>query len=95
MIYSASYKTIKIWSADSFTCLKTLKEHGDRICCIIRDQNSKIIFSGSFDNNIKIWNIDTGKCLKTLTGHKKCVYNILFDDLNQTLFSCSLDNSIK
>ena len=91
---SGSYdRTIKIWDAKNFACLKTVETcHQDVIWCL-KMLNSNRIASGS-DKEIKIWDIESGRCMQTLNGHSGSIYGIICLP-NGNLVSCSDDTTIK
>ena len=71
-----------------------IKEHGDRILCIIQ-LSSGILASCSSDKTIKLFNIVGKKyeVLQTLNYHSDEVYKII-ETKNNALISCSNDSSI-
>ena len=86
-------KTVKIWDANYFVCLKTLiTGHQSGISCL-KSLPSNRLATGSF-LNIKIWNIESGECMQTLNGHLYCIFDIVYLP-NGNLVSCSEDKSIK
>ena len=71
-----------------------IKEHGDRILCIIQ-LSSGILASCSSDKTIKLFNINGKKyeILQTLNYHNNNVYKII-ETKNKALVSCSADSSV-
>jgi len=63
--------TLKVWSAVSGKCLKTLTGHTGGVWASQMRRNT--IISGSTDRTLKIWNADTGECVHTLHGHTSTV----------------------
>ena len=60
-------KTIKIWDANTFVCLKTLIGHRLEITSLAKWTSCSIV-SGS-NKEIKLWDIESGQCLQTLNAH--------------------------
>uniref|UniRef100_H2ZI74 F-box domain-containing protein n=1 Tax=Ciona savignyi TaxID=51511 RepID=H2ZI74_CIOSA len=63
--------TLKVWSAVSGKCLRTLTGHTGGVWASQMRKN--LIISGSTDRTLKIWNADTGSCMHTLYGHTSTV----------------------
>ncbi|OCT83557.1 hypothetical protein XELAEV_18021699mg [Xenopus laevis] len=67
LVITSQYNMIKIWSAVTGECLRTLVGHTHNITAMaMRDH---IIISGSADGTIKVWNGESGESLHTLCGH--------------------------
>ncbi|ELU03411.1 hypothetical protein CAPTEDRAFT_96061, partial [Capitella teleta] len=83
--------TLKVWSAITGRCLRTLVGHMGGVWSSQMSDN--IIVSGSTDRTLKVWNADTGQCLHTLYGHNstvRCMH--LF---NNTVISGSRDATLR
>lgn len=63
--------TLKVWSASTGKCLRTLVGHTGGVWSSQMWLN--IIISGSTDRTLKVWNADTGQCIHTLYGHTSTV----------------------
>ncbi|GAB6033258.1 hypothetical protein CHUAL_012859 [Chamberlinius hualienensis] len=63
--------TLKVWSAITGKCLKTLVGHTGGVWS--SQMSGNIIVSGSTDRTLKVWSADTGNCLHTLYGHTSTV----------------------
>lgn len=63
--------TLKVWSATSGRCLRTLVGHTGGVWS--SQMSSTVIVSGSTDRTLKVWDLDTGICLHTLHGHTSTV----------------------
>ncbi|CAG4984415.1 unnamed protein product [Parnassius apollo] len=71
-ILTGSYDmTLKLWCANTGTCLRTLVGHsgGVRSC----QMGGDLVISGSTDCTLRVWNAMTGECLQVLTGHTRTV----------------------
>ncbi|XP_072022500.1 F-box/WD repeat-containing protein 7-like [Amphiura filiformis] len=63
--------TLKVWSATTGKCLRTLVGHTGGVWS--SQMSNNIIISGSTDRTLKVWNADTGQCIHTLYGHTSTV----------------------
>ncbi|CAD7004288.1 unnamed protein product [Ceratitis capitata] len=63
--------TLKVWSAVTGKCLRTLVGHTGGVWS--SQMSGNIIISGSTDRTLKVWDMDTGQCLHTLLGHTSTV----------------------
>lgn len=63
--------TLKVWSAVTGKCLRTLSGHTGGVWS--SQMSANIIISGSTDRTLKVWNADNGYCIHTLTGHTSTV----------------------
>ncbi|XP_033117431.1 F-box/WD repeat-containing protein 7-like [Anneissia japonica] len=63
--------TLKVWSASTGKCLRTLVGHTGGVWS--SEMANNIIISGSTDRTLKVWNADTGHCIHTLYGHTSTV----------------------
>jgi len=66
-IVSGSLDTsIRVWNAETGSCLHTLIGHQSLTSGMeLRDN---ILVSGNADSTVKVWNITNGQCLQTLQG---------------------------
>ncbi|XP_041357229.1 F-box/WD repeat-containing protein 7-like [Gigantopelta aegis] len=63
--------TLKVWSALSGKCLRTLVGHTGGVWS--SQMCGCVVISGSTDRTLKVWNADTGQCKHTLYGHTSTV----------------------
>lgn len=63
--------TLKVWSAITGKCLRTLVGHTGGVWSSQMSGNS--IISGSTDRTLKVWDAETGVCRHTLYGHTSTV----------------------
>ncbi|KAK3100438.1 hypothetical protein FSP39_019973 [Pinctada imbricata] len=63
--------TLKVWSAITGKCLRTLVGHTGGVWS--SQMAGHIVISGSTDRTLKVWNADTGQCIHTLYGHTSTV----------------------
>ncbi|XP_063215815.1 F-box/WD repeat-containing protein 7-like isoform X2 [Bacillus rossius redtenbacheri] len=63
--------TLKVWSATTGKCLRTLVGHTGGVWS--SQMSGSIIISGSTDRTLKVWNAESGQCIHTLFGHTSTV----------------------
>ncbi|XP_035459427.1 F-box/WD repeat-containing protein 7 isoform X3 [Spodoptera frugiperda] len=63
--------TLKVWSAVTGKCLRTLVGHSGGVWS--SQMVNDLVISGSTDRTLRIWNAKTGHCLKVLAGHTSTV----------------------
>lgn len=63
--------TLKVWSAVTGRCLRTLVGHTGGVWSSQMSGNT--IISGSTDRTLKVWDMETGQCVHTLLGHTSTV----------------------
>jgi WD40 repeat protein len=65
--------TIRLWSLETYECIKVLSGHDSGwIWSIKFDHSSQILVSGGEDETIKLWNASSGNCLKTIKPLSLC-----------------------
>lgn len=65
--------TLKVWSAVSGKCLRTLIGHTGGVWSSQMSVEGNIIISGSTDRTLKVWDAESGLCKYTLFGHTSTV----------------------
>lgn len=63
--------TLKVWSAITGKCLRTLVGHTGGVWS--SQMSNNVVISGSTDRTLKVWNADTGQCIHTFYGHSSTV----------------------
>ena len=64
--------TLKIWEVASKQCLRTFREHRDRVMSVGISPGSETIISGSLDGKIKCWNLKSDRSWQTLKVPGPC-----------------------
>ncbi|MDX2232581.1 MAG: NACHT domain-containing protein [Leptolyngbyaceae cyanobacterium bins.349] len=95
LITSSDDQTIKLWDADTGTCLNTLRGHQSGVWWAIWSPDGKRIASCGGDRVIKVWDATTGTCLNTLTGHQSLVSCLAWSPDGKTLASSSRDQTVR
>lgn len=63
--------TLKVWSAVTGKCLRTLVGHTGGVWS--SQMSGNLIISGSTDRTLKVWDAESGMCKHTLYGHTSTV----------------------
>ncbi|RDD47310.1 F-box/WD repeat-containing protein 7 [Trichoplax sp. H2] len=71
IISASDDNTVKIWSASTGKCLKTLCGHTGGVWA--SQLHNNYVISGSTDRTLKVWDVDSGACIHTLSGHTSTV----------------------
>lgn len=60
-LVSSSYdRTIKVWNSDTWTHIKTLEGHPDKVMSVDVASNDEFIISSSWDRTVKLWGHENG-----------------------------------
>lgn len=71
---------IKVWSASSGACLRTLAGHDLLVRALAFDPRSGRLVSASYDKTIKVWDLHSGKMLREFRGaHVSHIFDVKFD----------------
>uniref|UniRef100_A0A669CN13 F-box/WD repeat-containing protein 7 n=1 Tax=Oreochromis niloticus TaxID=8128 RepID=A0A669CN13_ORENI len=63
--------TLKVWSAITGKCLRTLTGHTGGVWC--SQMAATTVISGSTDRTLRVWDAESGECVHTLYGHTSTV----------------------
>ncbi|XP_041724033.1 F-box/WD repeat-containing protein 7 isoform X2 [Coregonus clupeaformis] len=70
--------TLKVWSALTSKCLRTLVGHTGGVWS--SQMSGNMVISGSTDRTLKVWDAESGECVYTLYGHTSTVRCIHLHD---------------
>ncbi|EIW72892.1 hypothetical protein TREMEDRAFT_42066 [Tremella mesenterica DSM 1558] len=88
----AADRSVKLWSLDDFTCLKTFEGHTNSVLRIdFLSQGMQLITSSS-DGLVKLWNIRDEECVKTLDNHEDKVWALAISQDERTIVSAGADS---
>lgn len=77
-------------SESTWKCVRTLKEHSDRVTSVAISPDGRMLASGSVDTTIKLWDLFTGKLLHSFEKHSNgAVSSLAFSPDGKTLASGS------
>uniref|UniRef100_A0A6I8S5G4 F-box domain-containing protein n=1 Tax=Xenopus tropicalis TaxID=8364 RepID=A0A6I8S5G4_XENTR len=91
LVCTIHYEIIKVWSAVTGECLRTLV--GDRASVTAVQMRDHMIVSGYEDGTVKVWNAESGECIHTLGGHTAYIHHVHLHE--QRAASCSTDRTIR
>ena len=77
IVSGSTDRTLKVWNAESGTCVHTLYGHTSTVRCMHLHGNK--VVSGSRDATLRMWDVDTGECLHVLVGHVAAVRCVQYD----------------
>lgn len=63
-------KTIKLWSLDDFSCLKTFEGHTNSVLRVDFVNMGMQLVSAASDGLVKLWNIREEECTATMDNHE-------------------------
>jgi hypothetical protein len=66
LVTASSDRTIKLWNAESGTCIRTLTGHDDFINCVAFSPDGSALLSGDLSGSVCVWDIATGTCITTV-----------------------------
>lgn len=63
-------KTVKLWSLDDYSCLKTFEGHSNSVLRVDFLNAGTQLVSAASDGLVKLWNIQEEECITTLDNHE-------------------------
>ncbi|KOC61478.1 F-box/WD repeat-containing protein 7 [Habropoda laboriosa] len=84
--------TLKVWSAVTGKCLRTLVGHTGGVWSSQMFDGVHVV-SGSLDTSIRVWEVETGACRHTLMGHQSLTSGM--ELRNNILVSGNADSTVK
>lgn len=75
-------KTVKLWSLDDFTCVKTFEGHTNSVLCVDFLNAGMQMVSAASDGLVKLWTVRTEECTATMDNHEDKVRRIMWCSLN-------------
>jgi WD40 repeat protein len=95
IVSAASDNTLRIWDAETGTCLRVLEGHTRSVngCAVAPD--GRRIVSAADDNTLRIWDAETGTCLRVLEGHTRSVNGCAVAPDGRRIVSAASDNTLR
>lgn len=88
----AADRTVKLWSLDDFSCLKTFEGHTNSVLRVdFLSQGMQLITSAS-DGLVKLWNIRDEECIKTMDNHEDKIWALAVSSDEKTIVSAGADS---
>ncbi len=95
LISAGDDNTIRVWDAESFAPVKTLRGHGGpvRACCFSPDGTR--VMSAGYDGQVKTWNIAAYNEQLVLSGHRDTVLSASYDSDGRRIVTASRDRTAR
>ncbi|KAG5729099.1 putative U3 small nucleolar RNA-associated protein 13, partial [Termitomyces sp. T112] len=87
-------KTVKLWSLDDFSCLKTFEGHTNSVLRVDFLNVGSQIVSTSSDGLVKLWDIKAEECVATLDNHEDKVWALAVSDDERRIVSGAADSVV-
>ncbi|KAG5340923.1 hypothetical protein C0989_012546 [Termitomyces sp. Mn162] len=87
-------KTVKLWSLDDFSCLKTFEGHTNSVLRVDFLNVGSQIVSTSSDGLVKLWDIKAEECVATLDNHEDKVWALAVRDDERRIVSGAADSVV-
>lgn len=92
---ASSDETIRLWSADTDQCLRTLRGHAQRVWSIAFSPDDRLLASGGEDRTVRLWDVASGEELRIVGEHDHKVRSVSFSPCGQRVASASHDGTVK
>ncbi|KIK99464.1 hypothetical protein PAXRUDRAFT_822701 [Paxillus rubicundulus Ve08.2h10] len=90
----SSDKTIKLWSLEDFTCVKTFEGHTNSVLRVdFINSGTQLVSTGS-DGLVKIWNVKDEECMTTLDNHEDKIWALAISTDERTIISGAADSIV-
>ncbi|KAJ6503263.1 U3 small nucleolar RNA-associated protein [Mycena vitilis] len=87
-------KTVKLWSLDDFTCVKTFEGHTNSVLRVdFLNMGMQLVSSGS-DGLVKLWNVKDEECAATMDNHEDKVWALAVSHDEKTVVSAAADSVV-
>ncbi|KAK4684222.1 U3 small nucleolar RNA-associated protein 13, partial [Tremellales sp. Uapishka_1] len=88
----AADRTVRLWSLDDFSCLKTFEGHTNSVLRVdFLSQGMQLVTSAS-DGLVKLWNIKGEECITTLDNHEDKIWALAVSSDEKTIVSAGADS---
>ncbi|TFK41821.1 WD40 repeat-like protein [Crucibulum laeve] len=87
-------KTVKLWSLDDFSCLKTFEGHTNSVLRVDFLNMGMQLVSAASDGLVKLWNIREEECIATLDNHEDKVWALAISHDERTIVSGAADSVV-
>ncbi|KZT72878.1 WD40 repeat-like protein [Daedalea quercina L-15889] len=87
-------KTVKLWSLDDFTCLKTFEGHTNSVLRVDFVNAGMQLVSSASDGLVKLWNVRDEECIATMDNHEDKVWALAVSKDESTIVSGAADSVV-
>ncbi|GLB35811.1 putative utp13 specific WD40 associated domain [Lyophyllum shimeji] len=87
-------KTVKLWSLDDFSCLKTFEGHTNSVLRVDFINVGLQVVSAASDGLVKLWDIKDEECVATLDNHEDKVWALAVSTDERRIVSGAADSVV-
>ncbi|RDB29306.1 putative U3 small nucleolar RNA-associated protein 13 [Hypsizygus marmoreus] len=87
-------KTVKLWSLDDFSCLKTFEGHTNSVLRVDFVNAGLQLVSAASDGLVKLWNIREEECVATMDNHEDKVWALAVSTDESRIVSGAADSIV-
>ncbi|THG98544.1 hypothetical protein EW026_g3660 [Hermanssonia centrifuga] len=87
-------RTVKLWSLDDFSCVKTFEGHTNSVLRVDFINAGMQMVSAASDGLVKLWNIRTEECVATMDNHEDKVWALAVSSDERTVVSGAADSMV-
>nr|ANC28032.1 WD-repeat protein [Polyporus umbellatus] len=87
-------KTVKLWSLDDFTCMKTFEGHTNSVLRVDFINAGMQMVSAASDGLVKLWNVRDETCAATLDNHEDKVWALAVSSDESIIVSGAADSVV-
>jgi transducin (beta)-like 1 len=79
--------TVRIWDAESGTCLHTLSRHAEPVYSVAFHPSGDYLAVGSFDNTVSFWSMKDGSLVRSYEGESG-IFEVSWNKVGDRLAVC-------
>ncbi|TDL28077.1 U3 small nucleolar RNA-associated protein [Rickenella mellea] len=87
-------KTIKLWSLDDFTCVKTFEGHANSVLRVDFINQGMQLVSTASDGLLKLWNVRDEECIATMDNHEDKIWALAVSTDESAIVTGAADSVI-
>ncbi|KAI0931517.1 hypothetical protein AcW1_001095 [Taiwanofungus camphoratus] len=87
-------KTVRLWSLDDFSCLKTFEGHTNSVLRVDFVNTGMQMVSSASDGLVKLWNVREEECMATMDNHEDKVWALAVSTDESTIVSGAADSVV-
>lgn len=87
-------KTVKLWSLDDFTCVKTFEGHTNSVLRVDFINAGMQMVSAASDGLVKLWNVRDESCAATMDNHEDKVWALAVSSDERIVVSGAADSVV-
>lgn len=92
LLSSSGDKTIKLWSLQDFSCLKSFEGHTATVLRVAFVTAGLQVLSAGADGLLKLWNISNSECVNTLDQHTEKIWGLAIRNDGEEFVSGAADS---